>query len=81
MRQIQKLYKKEKAKMKEDKKYIVNKNFNTGGGKSKVARNTKLVDKRMKKDIKLEKAKAKKNKREGKAKNKMMQKKKKNKSN
>ena len=68
MRQIQKLYKKEKAKMKEDKKYIVNKNFNTGGGKSKVARNTKLVDKRMKKDIKLEKAKAKKNKREGKAK-------------
>ena len=81
MRQIQKLYKKEKTKMKEDKKYIVNKNFNTGGGKSKVARNTKLVDKRMKKDIKLEKAKAKKNKREGKAKNKMMQKKKKNKSN
>ena len=53
MRQIQKLYKKEKAKMKEDKKYIVNKNFNTGGGKSKVGRNTKLVDKRMKKDIKL----------------------------
>lgn len=37
MRQIEKLYKKEKAKMKESKKYVVSKNFNPIG-KGKVPR-------------------------------------------
>lgn len=52
MRQIQKMYGKEKKKMKEEKTYVVSKNFNQGG-KSKVPRNMKVVDKRMKKDLKM----------------------------
>jgi AdoMet-dependent rRNA methyltransferase SPB1 len=49
MRQIQKLYKKEKAKNKEEKNYVVSRNFSNVGGQ-KVGRNVKAVDKRMKKD-------------------------------
>lgn len=51
MRQIEKLYKKEKSKMKEEKNYVVNRNF-SHFGKSKVPRNMKVVDKRLKKDQK-----------------------------
>ena len=58
MRQIQKLYGKEKSKMKEEKKYVVSKNFNHVG-KSKVPRHMKVVDKRMKKDLKMQKIRAK----------------------
>jgi len=61
MRQIQKLYKKEKAKNKEEKKYVVSRNFNNIGG-GKTPRNTKAVDKRMKKDRRALKARAKKDK-------------------
>jgi hypothetical protein len=46
------MYGKEKKKMKEEKTYVVSKNFNQGG-KSKVPRNMKVVDKRMKKDLKM----------------------------
>lgn len=49
MRQIQKLYRKEKNRFKEEKKYVVNKNFSTVGSKS-APRGVKLVDKRLKKD-------------------------------
>jgi AdoMet-dependent rRNA methyltransferase SPB1 len=61
MRQIQKLYKKEKAKNKEEKNYVVSRNFSNIGG-SKTPRNTKAVDKRMKKDRRALKARAKKDK-------------------
>jgi AdoMet-dependent rRNA methyltransferase SPB1 len=61
MRQIQKLYKKEKAKKKEEKNYVVSRNFSNIGG-SKTPRNTKAVDKRMKKDRRALKARAKKDK-------------------
>jgi AdoMet-dependent rRNA methyltransferase SPB1 len=54
MRQIQKLYKKEKSKMKEEKKYVVSKNF-SHIGKANVPRHMKVVDKRMKKDLKMQK--------------------------
>jgi len=67
MRQIQKLYKKEKSKMKEEKKYMVSKNF-SHIGKSKVPRHIKVVDRRMKKDLKIQKARAKKAKKGGKKK-------------
>lgn len=67
MRQIQKLFRKEKDKMKEEKKYVVSKNF-SHVGKSKVPRNMKVVDKRMKKDLKNQKSKAKKAKKHGKGK-------------
>ena len=60
MRQIEKLYKKEKFKQIEEKKYVVNKTFNHHSGKTKVPRNMKLVDSRMKKDTKIQKQKAKK---------------------
>jgi len=50
MRQIQKMYTKEKKKHKEEKEYIVNKKFNSsmnrGGG-----RNVKVVDRRLKADV------------------------------
>lgn len=58
MRQIQKLYKKEKAKNKEEKSYVVSRNFNNVGG-GKTPRNVKAVDRRMKKDRRATKAKAK----------------------
>ena len=61
MRQIQKLYKKEKAKNKEEKNYVVSRNFSNIAG-SKTPRNTKAVDKRMKKDRRALKARAKKDK-------------------
>lgn len=64
MKQIQKLYKKEKAKHKEEKKYVVSRNFNNVGGK-KTPRGTKAVDKRMKKDRRAAKAKAKRDKKSG----------------
>lgn len=65
MRQIQKLYKTEKSKQKEEKKYVVSKNF-SHIGKAKVPRHMKVVDKRMKKDIKMAREKAKKAKKGGK---------------
>lgn len=49
MKQIQKLYAKEKAKHKESKTYVVSRNFITPQG-AKFARNTKIVDPRLKKD-------------------------------
>ena len=54
MRQIEKLYRKEKDKFKEDKKYVVNRNFNRSG-KGRNSRNVKMVDKRLKKDVKKQK--------------------------
>lgn len=74
MRQIQKLYKKEKAKQKEDKQYVVSKNF-SNVGKSKIPRHMKVVDKRMRKDLKHNKAKAKKEKKQGRNQNRKAQKK------
>ena len=47
--------------MVENKKYIVSKNFNPIG-KGKVARGTKIVDSRMKKDVKIARQRAKKGK-------------------
>lgn len=64
MRQIQKLYKKEKAKHKEEKNYVVSRNFSNIGG-AKTPRNTKAVDKRMKKDRRADKARMKRNKKSG----------------
>jgi AdoMet-dependent rRNA methyltransferase SPB1 len=64
MKQIQRLYKKEKAKHKEEKKYVVSRNFNNVGN-SKTPRGTKAVDKRMKKDKRMEKARAKRGKKNG----------------
>ena len=63
MKQIQKLYKKEKSKQKEEKNYVVSRNFNNVGG-SKTPRNTKAVDRRMKKDSRAKKAKAKRDKKQ-----------------
>ncbi|CDW82321.1 pre-rrna processing protein ftsj3 [Stylonychia lemnae] len=65
MRQIQKLYRKEKTKMKEDKKYVVSKSF-SHVGKAKVPRHMKVVDKRMKKDLKMQKIREKQAKHRGK---------------
>lgn len=59
MKQIQKMYAKEKAKHKEEKTYVVNRAFNASKG-GKVGRNTKLVDARLKKDM-FKQKKAKKN--------------------
>lgn len=50
--------------MKEQKKYVVSKNF-SHVGKAKVPRHMKVVDKRMKKDLRIQKAKAKKEKKHG----------------
>ena len=49
MKQIQKMYSKEKKKHEEEKSYVVNRAFNASKG-AKVARNVKLVDGRLKKD-------------------------------
>jgi len=54
MKQIQKLYKKEKAKHKEEKTYVVNRTFKSSQG-LKSGRNVKMVDSRMKKDQRNEK--------------------------
>jgi AdoMet-dependent rRNA methyltransferase SPB1 len=59
MRQIQKMYKKEKDKHKEEKSYVVNRTFSTSMGK-KAGRNVKMVDARMRKDMRNEKRRAKK---------------------
>lgn len=56
MRQIEKLYKREKNKQKEEKKYVVTRNIHQSG-KVRVARNVKMVDSRMRKDLKRDKAK------------------------
>ncbi len=53
------MYAKEKAKQKESKTYVVNKAFNASKG-GKVARNVKVVDARMRKDLRNTKSKAKK---------------------
>jgi len=64
MRQIQKMYKKEKAKHKESKQYVVSRNFSNVGGQ-KPGRGVKAVDKRMKKDKRAMKAKARRDKKGG----------------
>jgi len=58
MRQIQKIYKKERDKHKEEKTYIVNRSFNNSGGK-KTGRGVKVVDARLRKDERNNKRKAK----------------------
>ena len=58
MRQIQKLYNKEKAKHKESKTYVVNRNFNTAMGR-KAGRNVKMVDSRLRADMRNQKIKKK----------------------
>jgi AdoMet-dependent rRNA methyltransferase SPB1 len=68
MRQIEKLYNKEKSKHKEEKSYVVNRSFNGMKGKYSAPRNVKLVDSRMKKDLKKDRARAKKEKHKGKGK-------------
>ena len=59
MKQIQKMYRKEKEKHKEEKSYVVNRSFNTAMG-AKTRRGVKMVDKRMRKDQRNEKFRAKK---------------------
>lgn len=49
MRQIKKMYNKEKQKHKEEKVYVVNRSFNTSQGK-KAGRNVKMVDARLRAD-------------------------------
>ena len=49
MKQIQKMYRKEKEKHKETKSYVVNRTFQSGGPK-KGGRLIKNVDRRMRKD-------------------------------
>ena len=61
MRQIQRMYTKEKQKHKEEKTYVVNRSFNTSMGK-KAGRNVKMVDSRMRADTRNQKMK---NKRKG----------------
>lgn len=51
MRQIQKMYSREKAKHKEEKSYVVNRSFNASGGGKKSGRGFKMVDSRLKKDL------------------------------
>jgi len=56
MRQVQSLYKKAMAEAKVEKKYIVGKRFSASkNADRKVGRNTRLVDRRLKKDKKSEK--------------------------
>ena len=50
MKQIMRMYSKEKEKQKEEKKYVVNRSFNAAKG-GKTPRNVKMVDSRMKKDL------------------------------
>ena len=59
MKQIQKMYRKEKEKHKEEKTYVVNRAVNSMQGR-KTGRNVKVVDSRMKKDLRNQKFKAKK---------------------
>lgn len=54
MRQIQKMYTKEKKKHKEEKSYVVNRAFNSSMGK-KAGRNVKMVDKRLRADTRKQK--------------------------
>ena len=54
MKQIQKLYRKEKDKHKETKNYVVNRSFNANGA-SKNSRLIKHVDARMRRDSRNEK--------------------------
>jgi hypothetical protein len=54
MKQIQKLYRKEKDKHKETKNYVVNRSFNSGGP-MKGGRLIKNVDARMRKDMRNDK--------------------------
>ena len=61
MKQIQKLYRKEKEKHKEEKQYVLNRSFQAAGPK-KGGRLIKNVDRRMRKDQRNEKFRAKKNK-------------------
>lgn len=58
MRQIQKIYAKEKAKHVEEKSYVVNRVSSSGMGR-KVGRGVKMVDTRLKKDKRNEKKKKK----------------------
>ena len=62
MKQIQKMYRKEKEKHKEEKSYIVNRSFSSMAGK-KTGRGMKAVDKRLRKDQRNDKVKGKKGKR------------------
>lgn len=50
-KQITKLYSKQLKKKKEDKKYVVNKSFSAPKGKLNAVRGVKMVDSRMKKDV------------------------------
>jgi hypothetical protein len=59
MKQIQKLYRKEKDKHKETKNYVVNRSFNANGA-SKNSRLIKHVDARMRRDSRNEKLRSKK---------------------
>ena len=61
MKQIQKMYRKEKDKHKEEKTYVVNRSFSNTQGR-KTARNVKVVDARLRKDQRNDKRKAKSNK-------------------
>jgi len=63
------MYRKEKDKHKEEKSYVVNRNFNSKMG-AKASRNVKMVDARMRKDQRNDKFRAKKGGRAGKAKSK-----------
>jgi len=49
MRQIKKMYNKEKTKHKEEKTYVVNRSFNTSQGR-KAGRGVKMVDSRLRAD-------------------------------
>ena len=59
MKQIQRMYIKEKSKNQEEKTYVVNRSFNASKG-GKTPRGTKIVDSRLKKDERNNKRKAKK---------------------
>lgn len=59
MRQIKKMYAKEKAKHKEEKVYVVNRSF-TSSQNLKTGRNVKMVDSRMRADTRNQKLKRKK---------------------
>jgi len=50
MKEIQKMYKKQLNKKKEEKKYVVNKAFEAGGGKLNLVRGQRMVDRRLKAD-------------------------------
>ncbi len=54
LKQVQSLYKKALATKKQEKKYIVSRQFSGKGGR-KVGRNTRMVDNRLKKDKRAQK--------------------------